>query len=207
MSQPSHPGKPVVTPLRVLIVEDDVAVAKGFEMILSRAGYDVIGLAYDGRAAVEMARSLRPHLILMDIKMPHMDGLEAARIINGELPSGFIPIVLVTAFADLPLVHRAKRCGVLGYLIKPVQLEDLVPALELAHGAAQKINALEGAVDNLSEELETRKLVERAKGILMKQMHIDEGEAMRLLQKESRRQRIKLKTLASAIISSSSVPR
>jgi response regulator NasT len=146
-----------------------------------------------------------PDLILMDIKMPRMDGLEAARAINKDRTSRFTPIVLVTAYADQALVRKAKDCGVLGYLVKPVHLDDLVPALELAHSAAQKINALEGFVENLSEELEARKLVERAKGVLMKRLKIDEEEAMSMLQKESRRQRIKLKELARAILSSGSL--
>ncbi|NDY42642.1 response regulator [Dissulfurirhabdus thermomarina] len=193
------------TGLRVLLAEDDIPVAKGYQDILQKAGYEVVGLAHDGLQAVEMCENLRPDLLLMDIKMPRMDGLEAARAINMDPKSAFTPIVLVTAYADQQLVTRAKRCGVLGYLVKPVQLDDLIPALEMAHTAAQKISALEGAVRNLSEELEARKVVERAKGILMKRLKIDEEEALRMMQKESRRQRIKLKDLARAIISSHSI--
>ncbi len=194
-----------VTPLKILLAEDDLAVAKGYEMILQQAGYQIVGIAHDGMEAVSMCESLRPDLILMDIKMPRMDGLEAARTINSRANDSFVPVVLVTAFAEQSLVQKAKSCGVLGYLIKPVHLDDLVPAVEMAHSAAQKINALEGVVENLSEELEARKLVERAKGILMKHLKVDEEEAMRMMQKESRRQRIKLKDLARAIIASHSV--
>ncbi len=194
-----------VTPIKILLAEDDVAVAKGYEMILQKAGYKVVGVAHDGMEAVSMCESLKPDLILMDIKMPRMDGLEAARAINSRGNDSFIPIVLVTAFAEQSLIQKAKSCGVLGYLIKPVHLDDLVPAVEMAHSAAQKISALEGVVDNLSEELEARKLVERAKGILMKHLKIEEDEAMMMMQKESRRQRIKLKDLARAIIASHSV--
>ena len=194
-----------VSNLRIVLAEDDVAVAKGFEVILSQAGYDVVGVAHDGLEAVDLAEQFRPDLIIMDIKMPRMDGIEAARNINRHRETGFTPIVLVTAYADQPLVKRAKECGVLGYLVKPVHLDDLIPAVELAYTVAQKINALEGTVENLSEELESRKYVERAKGILMKRLKIDEDEAMTMMQKEARRQRIKLRDLARAIISSNAV--
>ncbi len=193
-----------VTRLKILLAEDDMAVAKAYENILQSAGYNVVALAHDGMDAVSLTAELKPDLILMDIKMPRMDGLEAARAINSGDKS-FIPIVLVTAYAAQPLVEKAKSCGVLGYLIKPVHLDDLVPAVEMAHSAALKINALEGVVHNLSEELEARKLVERAKGILMKHLGIEEEEAMKMMQKESARQRIKLKELARAIIASHSV--
>ena len=190
--------------LRILLAEDDIAVAKGFQIVLKQAGYEVTGIAHDGVEAVDMATIDRPDLILMDIKMPRMDGLEAAKKVNEGRENNFIPIVLVTAYTEKNLIERAKLNGVLGYLVKPVHVDDLVPAVELAHSAAQKIHALEGVVDNLNEELESRKLVERAKGILMKRLGVDEESALRMMQKESRRQRIKLKELARAIISSNS---
>ena len=192
------------SPLSILIAEDDVAVAKGFESILLEAGYRVVGIARNGLEAVDLANAFHPDIILMDIKMPQMDGIEAARNIN-RARGGFIPIVLVTAYADAALVERAKESGVLGYLVKPVHLDDLVPAVEMAYSTAQRITALEGAVSNLSEELEARKLVERAKGILMKRLKISEAEAYQMMQQEARRQRIKLKNLAMAIVSSESL--
>jgi len=191
--------------INILIAEDDVAVAKGFQLILEKAGYRIVGLAHDGIQAMDLAIKTTPDLILMDIKMPRMDGLEAARRINQNNRKGYIPIVLVTAYADQKLVEKAKESGVLGYLVKPVHLDDLVPAVELAYSAAQRINALEGVVENLSQELESRKVVERAKGILMKRLNISEEEALNMMQKESRRQRIKLRDLAKAIISSDKV--
>ena len=191
--------------LRILVAEDDVAVANGFESILSQSGYEVIGVAKDGMEAVELANMLHPDLILMDIKMPRMDGIEAARQINRDRAGNFIPIVLVTAYAEKVLVNRAKESGVLGYLIKPVHIDDIIPAVEMAYNAAQKINALEGAVENLSEELESRKLIERAKGILMKRLKISEAEAFQMMQQEARRQRIKMKNLAKAIVTSDSI--
>ncbi len=191
--------------LRILVAEDDVAVANGFESILSQSGYEVIGVAKDGMEAVELANMLHPDLILMDIKMPRMDGIEAARQINRDRAGNFIPIVLVTAYAEKALVNRAKESGVLGYLIKPVHIDDIIPAVEMAYNAAQKINALEGAVENLSEELESRKLIERAKGILMKRLKISEAEAFQMMQQEARRQRIKMKNLAKAIVTSDSI--
>ncbi len=191
--------------LRILLAEDDRSVADGFRTILQNAGYRVVGVAYNGVEAVEKTAQLNPNMILMDIKMPLMDGLEAARQINSIPGKNIIPIILVTAYAEKHLVEKAKGRGILGYLVKPVHVDDLVPAIEMAQSIAQTINALEGVVENLSEELEARKLLERAKGILMKHLSIDEEAAMRMMQKESRRQRIKLKELARAIIASHSV--
>ncbi len=192
--------------MKILIADDDQSVVKGFDLILREAGYNVVGVAHDGMEAVEMASTLRPDLVLMDIKMPRMDGINAARIINGsDSREGLIPIILVTAYAEQQLVQKAKSCGVLGYLVKPVHVDDLVPAIELAYNTAQTINALEGVVENLTEELEARKLIEKAKGILMKHLSIHEDDAMRMMQKESRKQRIKMKDLAQAIIASHAV--
>ncbi len=192
--------------MKILIADDDQSVVKGFDLILRDAGYDVVGIAHDGMEAVEMASSTRPDLVLMDIKMPRMDGINAARIINSrDSGDSLIPIILVTAYAEQQLVQKAKSCGVLGYLVKPVHVDDLVPAIELAYNTAQTINALEGVVENLTEELEARKLIEKAKGILMKHLSIHEDDAMRMMQKESRKQRIKMKELAQAIIASHSV--
>ena len=191
--------------LRILLAEDDRAVADGFRMILGEAGYNVVGVAYNGVEAVEKTAELNPNMILMDIKMPLLDGLEAAKAINGQPGTRFVPIILVTAYAEKQLVEKAKGRGVLGYLVKPVHVDDLVPAIEMAKSIAQTINALEGVVENLSEELETRKLVEKAKGILMKHLSVDEESAMQMMQKESRRQRIKLGELARAIIASHAV--
>ncbi len=188
-----------------MLVEDDLAVAKGFQVILEEAGYNVVAVAHDGVEAVEQAAKLSPDLILMDIKMPRLDGIEAARQINRDRVKDMIPVVLVTAFTEQHLVARARECGVLGYLVKPVQLDDLVPAVEMAYNVAGKLNALEGALENLSRELESRKYIERAKGILMRRLSVGEEEAMALLQKEARRQRMKLRDLAKAIISSDSV--
>ena len=192
--------------LKILIADDDQSVVKGFDLILRDAGYNVVGVAHDGMEAVEMASAMRPDLVLMDIKMPRMDGINAARIINSrDSGDSLIPIILVTAYAEQQLVQKAKSCGVLGYLVKPVHVDDLVPAIELAYNTAQTINALEGVVENLTEELEARKLIEKAKGILMKHLSIHEDDAMRMMQKESRKQRIKMKDLAQAIIASHSV--
>ncbi len=192
--------------MKILIADDDLSVVKGFDLILRDAGYEVVGIAHDGMEAVELASSTRPDLVLMDIKMPRMDGINAARIINSrESQNGLIPIILVTAYAEQQLVQKAKSCGVLGYLVKPVHVDDLVPAIELAYNTAQTINALEGVVENLTDELEARKLIEKAKGILMKHLSIHEDDAMRMMQKESRNQRIKMKDLAQAIIASHAV--
>lgn len=194
------------SPMKILIADDDQSMVKSFDLILREAGYDVVGIAHDGMEAVEMANATRPDIVLMDIKMPRMDGINAARIINSrDSHENLIPIILVTAYAEQQLVQKAKCCGVLGYLVKPVHVDDLVPAIELAHNTAQTINALEGVVENLTEELEARKLIEKAKGILMQHLSVPEEDAMRMMQKESRKQRIKMKDLAQAIIASHSV--
>ncbi len=202
---PKSTSKSKRSSLRILLVEDDKAVAESFKSILEEAGYNVIGLAFNGLEAVEKTAELNPNMILMDIKMPVLDGLEAARQINSTPGQNIIPIILVTAYAEKELVEKAKGRGILGYLVKPVHVDDLVPAIEMAQSIAQTINALEGVVENLTEELEARKLIEKAKGILMKHLSVDEETALRMMQKESRRQRIKLKELARAIIASHSV--
>ncbi len=187
--------------VRILIAEDDITVANGYRSILEDAGYQVVEVVYNGADAVQKAIECNPNLIIMDIKMPRMDGLEAARAINSPYKNSFIPIIFVTAFTERHFVEKAKGHGVLGYLVKPVQLDDLVPAIEMAWSTAQTINALEGIVENLSEELEARKLIEKAKGVIMKHMSLDEETAMKMMQKESQRQRIKMKDLARTIVS------
>jgi response regulator NasT len=188
--------------IRLMLAEDDTAVAKGFSIILGDAGYDVAGIAHDGFEAVEMAREIRPDVIVMDIKMPGQDGLAAAKEINSDPGKAIIPVIIVTAYAEKHLVTRAKDSGILGYLVKPVNVDDLVPAIEIAHSTANRINALDGVVNNLAEELESRKLIEKAKGILMRHLSIEEADAMEMMQQESKRQRVKMHNLAVAIIES-----
>ncbi len=188
---------PAFQKIKILLADDEETITSAFKVLLTDAGYQVVGVAHNGLEAVELARKLKPDLIIMDILMPEIDGIEAARRINKER---FTPIVLVTAFADQDLIRRAKEARVLGYLLKPVIVDDLIPAVELAYEIASRLRELTGEVENLSEELATRKLVERAKGLLMDTLGLKEAQAMRLLQKESRRRRMKIGELAKTII-------
>ncbi len=188
---------PAFQKIKILLADDEETITSAFKILLTDAGYQVVGVAHNGLEAVELARKLKPDLIIMDILMPEIDGIEAARRINKER---FTPIVLVTAFADQDLIRRAKEARVLGYLLKPVIVDDLIPAVELAYKIASRLRELTGEVENLSEELATRKLVERAKGLLMDTLGLKEAQAMRLLQKESRRRRMKIGELAKTII-------
>ncbi len=182
---------------RILIAEDDHWLRSSLEEALKNAGYELVGVAQTGREAVDLALRLNPDLVLMDIRMPEMDGLEAAKKINQER---FVPIVLLTAYADPEFLRRAKEAKVCGYLMKPIAMEELVSALEIALSVGQEISWLEGQIRDLREQLEARKLIERAKGFLMDAYGMKEGEAMRFLQKEARKRRLKLVTLARAIV-------
>ncbi len=182
---------------RILIAEDDHWLRSSLEEALKNAGYELVGVAQTGKEAVELALRLNPDLVLMDIRMPEMDGLEAAKKINERR---FVPIVLLTAYADPEFLRRAKEAKVCGYLMKPVAMEELVSALEIAFSVGREISSLEGQIRDLREQLEARKIIERAKGFLMDVYGMKEGEAMRFLQREARKRRLKLVTVARAIV-------
>jgi len=165
--------------------------------MLTNLGYLVVGEAGDGKSAVNQARELRPDVVIMDIKMPDMDGIEAARILTQER---IAPVVLLTAFSQRDLVERAKEAGVVGYLVKPFRESDLGPAIEVALARFQEFRSLEKEVFDLQETLETRKLVDRAKGILMDTQGLNESEAFRKIQKMSMNTRKPMKEIAEAII-------
>jgi len=165
--------------------------------MLTNLGYLVVGEAGDGRSAVNLARELRPDLVLMDIKMPDLDGIEAARILTEER---IAPTVLLTAFSQRELVDRAKEAGVVGYLVKPIQEADLAPAIEVALSRFAEFRELEKEVDDLQDQLETRKLVDRAKGILMDTQGLSEADAFRRIQKMSMNTRKSMKEIAQAVI-------
>ncbi len=186
---------------KILIVEDDKFFANELKKGLIEAGYEVIDIAKNGIEAVELAKRFNPDLILMDIRMPKLDGIEAARKINKDR-SSFIPVVLITAHTDRDNIKKIKNAGVLGYLVKPVFIDDVILALETAYSNAQDLNNMKNQVIDLEEQLRDRKIVERAKEVLMRLRGIDGNEAMRIMQKESRRQHIKLKDLAEAIVTS-----
>ncbi len=182
---------------RVVIADDESIIRMDLREMLTNLGYLVVGEAGDGKSAVNQARELRPDVVIMDIKMPDMDGIEAARILTQER---IAPVVLLTAFSQRDLVERAKEAGVVGYLVKPFRESDLGPAIEVALARFQEFRSLEKEVFDLQETLETRKLVDRAKGILMDTQGLNESEAFRKIQKMSMNTRKPMKEIAEAII-------
>lgn len=183
--------------LKVLAVEDEGLVAAGLTTMLEILGHQVVGLATDGREAVESAAMLEPDLILMDIRIPIMDGIETARAILGQKP---IPIVLLTGHSDEDLARRAGEAGVMGYLLKPVHGNQLRSTIEVALARFEELHALRQEVRDLEEALETRKVVEQAKGVLMKRLQLSEAEAFRRMQQTSRSRRASLKEVATTIL-------
>ena len=182
---------------RIVIVDDESIIRIDLREMLSNLGYLVIGEVGDGRSAVNLARELRPDLVIMDIKMPGMDGIDAAKILTEEK---IAPVLLLTAYSQKELVSRAKQAGVVGYLVKPFRESDLSPAIEVALARFAEFRALESEVGDLQEALETRKFVERAKGILMDTQDLPEADAFRKIQKMSMNTRKPMKEVAEAII-------
>jgi response regulator NasT len=165
--------------------------------MLTNLNYLVVGEVGDGQSAVNLARELKPDVLLMDIKMPDMDGIEAAKILTEEQ---IAPVVLLTAYSQKDLVDRAKEAGVVGYLVKPFREADLMPAIEVALSRFNEFKQVQQEVTDLQNALETRKLVDRAKGILMDIQGLDEQEAFRRIQKMSMNTRKPMKEVAEAII-------
>jgi two-component system, response regulator PdtaR len=182
---------------RVIIADDESIIRMDLREMLTNLGYLVVGEAGDGRSAVNQARELRPDVVIMDIKMPDMDGIEAAKVLTQER---IAPVVLLTAFSQRDLVERAKEAGVVGYLVKPFRESDLGPAVEVALARFSEFRTLEKEVADLTETLETRKLVDRAKGILMDTQNLSESDAFRKIQKMSMNTRKPMKDIAEAII-------
>jgi len=188
--------------LRILIADDEPLIRLDLKNMLESLGYEVIAEAGDGVSAVEAARTLKPDVAILDIKMPRMDGIDAANILNSEK---IAPVVLLTAYSDMDLINRAKEAGVFAYLVKPFRESDLRPAIEVAISRYKEFLALEEEVGELEDKLETRKLIERAKGILMDQYGLKEQEAFRRIQVQSMNTRKSMKEIAEAIIIAHSV--
>ncbi|GAB4448227.1 MAG: response regulator [Anaerolineae bacterium] len=182
---------------RIIIADDESIVRADLKEMLNTLGYLVVGDVGDGQSAVNLARELKPDVVLMDIKMPNMDGIEAAKILTAEQ---IAPVVLLTAYGQKELVERAKEAGVVGYLVKPFRETDLMPAIEVALSRFREFAEVQKEVEDLQNALETRKLVERAKGILMDTQGIEENEAFRKIQKMSMNTRKPMKEVAEAII-------
>mgnify|MGYP001076048484 FL=1 len=183
--------------IRVIIADDESLIRMDLREMLLNLDYLVVGEVGDGRSAVNLARELKPDVVIMDIKMPDMDGIDAAKILTEERIS---PVILLTAYSQKDLVERAKEAGVVGYMVKPFREDDLVPAIEVALARFKEFEALHKEVDDLQLALETRKLVDRAKGILMDSQGLSEAEAFRKIQKMSMNTRKPMKEVAEAII-------
>jgi AmiR/NasT family two-component response regulator len=183
--------------LRVLIGEDDPVVAKALKAQLEGLGHSVAGIAHDGRDAVAKAETLTPDLIFLDIKMPGLDGVEATRQIMAHRP---VPIILVTAHSEPGLIQRAMAAGVLGYLVKPVDRKELLPAIALGISRFADLMALRKDVESLKEALVLRQQVERAKGVLADRARLSEAEAHKRLQQFAQRERCSLAEAAARVI-------
>jgi response regulator NasT len=186
---------------RVVVAEDEALIRLDVVEMLRDAGFDVVGEAGDGEEAVRLAEELRPDLVVMDIKMPVLDGISAAERIAG---ARIAPVVLLTAFSQRELVERARDAGAMAYVVKPFSAADLLPALEIALSRSAEIAALEAEVADLTDRFETRKLVDRAKGLLQTKFKMSEPEAFRWIQKTSMDKRLTMREVASAIIASAS---
>ncbi len=183
--------------IRILIAEDNDLVSLTLEEQLKGLGYDVAGIARSGTEAVSLAARLRPDLIIMDIRMPEMEGTEAAARIRDHAP---VPIIMLTAYADNETIKKAEAAGALGYLVKPINENELTPAIRIALARFKELQTLRSQVDELAESLEARKLIERAKGILMQRLGLNERDAYERLRQRARDKRTKMKDIAQAII-------
>ena len=192
----TSPAAPV-TGLRVLVVEDEALIRLDLAEMLTEEGYVVAGEAADGEQAVAQARELRPDLVIMDVKMPKMDGIEAAATIVEERVA---PVVMLTAFSQRELIEQARDAGAMAYLVKPFSITDLVPAIEMAVRRFAEIVALESEVADLAGRLAARKLVDRAKGVLQTEHGMTEPEAFRWIQRTSMDRRTTMRAVAEQVL-------
>jgi response regulator NasT len=193
-SEQSH-VPPLTT--RVVIAEDEALIRLDLKEMLEEEGYSVVGEAGDGETAVKLAEEHRPDLVILDVKMPVLDGISAAERIAGEK---LAPVLMLTAFSQRELVERARDAGAMAYLVKPFSKSDLVPAIEMAVSRFQELRALEAEIADLSLRLETRKLVDRAKSVLQTKYGLTEPAAFRWIQKTSMDRRMSMQAVAQAVI-------
>ena len=183
--------------LRVVVAEDEALIRLDLVEMLTEAGYEVVGQAGDGEAAISITEKEKPDLVVMDVKMPKLDGISAAeRIANQRIA----PVVILTAFSQRDLVERARDAGAMAYLTKPFTIDDLMPAIELAVSRFQEIKQLDAEVTDLQEQLKARKLIEKAKGILMKNLKISEPEAFKWMQKTAMDKRRSMTDVAQLVM-------
>ncbi len=185
-------------PRTVVIAEDEVLIRMDLAEMLGEEGYAVVGQAGDGARAIELAEELRPDLVILDVKMPVLDGISAAESIARQR---IAPVIVLTAFSQRELVERARDAGAMAYLVKPFSKSDLVPAIEMAVSRFAELAAVESEVADLKEQLETRKVVDRAKGVLQEQLSLTEPEAFRWIQKTAMDLRLSMKQVAEGVIS------
>ena len=184
-------------PKKVLIAEDEALIRLDLVELLTDEGFEVVGQAINGEEAVKLARELEPDLIIMDVKMPGMDGITAAEIIGEER---IAPILMLTAFSERELVERARDAGVMGYLVKPFGANEVVPAIEVAIGRFAELRAIEEELANLEDRFESRKIIDQAKGMLQEGLGLTEPEAFRWIQKTSMDRRLSMREVADAVI-------
>jgi response regulator NasT len=187
--------------VRILVAEDETIIRLDLVEMLTEAGYEVIAQAENGAVAVELAKQHKPDLAILDVKMPEMDGITAA-----EQIILLAPVLMLTAFSQRELVERARDAGVMAYVVKPFSINDLVPAIEIAISRHKQMKSLESEVADIYERLETRKVIDRAKGILMKAMNLSEPESFSWIQKTAMDRRISMKEVANSIILPEAAP-
>lgn len=197
-SAPDSPTVSTATRTRILVAEDEALIRLDLAEMLVEAGYDVVAQASNGEQAVDLSRALKPDLVIMDVKMPVLDGISAAEKIGKER---IAPVVILTAFSQKELVERARDAGVMAYIVKPFSASDLAPAIDIARSRWLEVHALEAEIADLGERLETRKSVDRAKGVLMAELKISEAEAFRWIQKAAMDRRLGMREVAVAVIS------
>lgn len=183
--------------IRVLIADDDPIIRLDLKQMLQNMGYDVVAEGGDGKEALDLARQVAPDVCILDVKMPAMDGIDVATFVTAE---GIAPAILLTAYSDRELVDRAKEAGVFAYLVKPFKPSDLPPAIEVARRSFERFTELNKELKVLEDKLETRKVLDKAKGVLMESLGVSEAEAYRRIQQQSMNNRKSMKEVAEAII-------
>jgi response regulator NasT len=183
--------------LRIVLAEDEALIRMDLAEMLTEAGHEIVGQAADGEQAVALVKEAQPDLVVMDIKMPGIDGISAAEQIGRD---GLAPVVMLTAFSDKNLVERARDAGVMSYVVKPFSAADVLPAIDIARARWAERKALEAEVADLGERFETRKRVDRAKGLLMTQLKLTEADAFRWIQKAAMDRRLSMREVADAVI-------